>query len=93
VCKRRNHLILLGFAKTYAVAKQDRELFSKLLNEILTAPDQGDDIRMNNVVAQVRAKRYLKRIDEWIPPALEATPEEPAAAPAPVPAPAPAPKK
>ncbi len=84
VCKRRNHLILLSYAKTYAVAKQDRELFMSLLNEILTAPDQGDDIRMNNVVAQVRAKRYLKRVDEWFPPPLPATPEE---------APAPAAKK
>jgi tetratricopeptide (TPR) repeat protein len=72
VCKRRNHLILLSYAKTYAVAKQDRELFTALLTEILTAPDQGDDIRMNNKVAQVRAKRYLKRVDEWFPPPLPA---------------------
>jgi tetratricopeptide (TPR) repeat protein len=70
VCKRRNHLILLSYAKTYAVAKQDRALFLSLLNEILTAPDQGDDIRMNNKVAQVRAKRYLKWVDEWFPPPL-----------------------
>ncbi|HEX5657888.1 MAG TPA: TRAP transporter TatT component family protein [Polyangiales bacterium] len=70
VCKRRNQLILLSYAKTYAVGKQDRELFVALLTEILTAPDQGDDIRMNNKVAQVRAKRYLKRVDEWFPPPL-----------------------
>jgi tetratricopeptide (TPR) repeat protein len=76
--KRRNHLVLLSYAKTYAVAKQDRELFVSLLTEILTAPDQGDDLRMNNKVAQVRAKRYLKRVDEWFPPPLPATPEEPA---------------
>ncbi|HEY6880442.1 MAG TPA: TRAP transporter TatT component family protein [Polyangiales bacterium] len=79
VCKRRNHLILLSYAKTYAVAKQDRALFLALLNEILTAPDQGDDIRMNNKVAQVRAKRYLKRVDEWFPPPLSDTPEQPTA--------------
>jgi TRAP transporter T-component len=79
--KRRNHLVQLSYAKTYAVAKQDRELFTSLLTEILSAPDQGDDIRMNNKVAQVRAKRYLKRVDEWFPPPLPPTPEEPPQAP------------
>lgn len=72
VCHRRNHLILLSYAKAYAVAKQDRELFIKLLREILEAPDQGDDIRMNNKVARFRAKRYIKRVDDWFPPALPA---------------------
>ncbi|MET0284215.1 MAG: TRAP transporter TatT component family protein [Polyangiales bacterium] len=81
LCKRRNQLIQLSYAKAYAVAKQDRELFVSLLTEILTAPDQGDDIRMNNKVAQVRAKRYLKRVDEWFPPPLPPTPEENAPAP------------
>jgi tetratricopeptide (TPR) repeat protein len=76
VCQRKNHLILLSYAKTYAVAKQDRELFVALLNEIMTAPDQGDDLRMNNKVARFRAKRYLRRVDEWFPPKLsEAAPE------------------
>jgi tetratricopeptide (TPR) repeat protein len=85
VCKRKNHLILLSYAKTYAVAKQDRELFVKLLHEILTAPDQGDDIRMNNKVAQHRAKRYLKHVDDWFPPPLEPTPEAPTESEAPAP--------
>lgn len=71
ICKRRNHLILLSYAKTYAVAKQDRALFLSLLNEILTAPDQGDDVRMNNKVARHRAKRYVKRVDDWFNPPLE----------------------
>ena len=75
VCKRRNHLILLSYAKTYAVAKQDRALFVSLLHEIMTAPDQGDDIRMNNKVARHRAQRYLKRVDDWFPPALSDAPE------------------
>jgi tetratricopeptide (TPR) repeat protein len=81
VSKRRNHLVQLSYAKTYATAKQDRDLFLSLLTEILTAPDQGDDIRMNNKVAHVRAKRYLKRVDEWFPPPLPPTPEENAPAP------------
>jgi tetratricopeptide (TPR) repeat protein len=68
VCQRRNHLVILSYAKSYAVAKQDRALFVKLLREILDAPDQGDDIRMNNKVARFRAKRYLRRVDDWFPP-------------------------
>ncbi|MDB4976918.1 MAG: hypothetical protein JWN48_5259 [Myxococcaceae bacterium] len=80
VCKRRNHLILLSYAKVYAVAKQDRELFLKLLNEILTAPDQGDDIRMNNKVARYRARRYIRRVDEWFPPKLTDEPAPSSAA-------------
>jgi hypothetical protein len=79
VCKRRNHLILLGYAKTYAVAKQDRQLFVNLLTEILNAPDQGSDIRMNNKVARHRAERYITHLDDWFDPPLppdEELPEE-----------------
>lgn len=68
VCKRRNHLILLSYAKTYAVAKQDRALFLKLLREILDSPDLGSDVRMSNKVARHRAKRYIKRVDAWFDP-------------------------
>jgi tetratricopeptide (TPR) repeat protein len=67
--KRRNHLILLSYAKVYAVAKQDRELFVKLLREILDSPDLGSDVRMSNKVARHRAKRYIKRVDAWFDPA------------------------
>ncbi|MEY4511998.1 MAG: hypothetical protein RLZZ450_4120 [Pseudomonadota bacterium] len=71
VCHRRNHLVILSYAKAYAVAKQDRTLFVTLLREILEAPDQGDDIRMNNKVARFRAKRYIKRVDDWFPPSTD----------------------
>jgi tetratricopeptide (TPR) repeat protein len=71
-CNRRNHLILLSYAKVYAVAKQDRELFVKLLREILDAPDLGADIRMSNKVARHRAKRYIKHVDDWFEPAQAA---------------------
>ena len=76
ISKRKNHLLLLSYAKTYAVAKQDRALFVQLLNEILSAPDQGDDLRMNNKVARHRAERYLQRTDDWFPPALDAPPAQ-----------------
>ena len=78
VCKRRNHLIVLSYAKVYAVAKQDRALFLKLLHEVLDTPDLGSDIRMTNKVARHRAKRYIKKVNDWFEP-------EPAA---PLPAPA-----
>jgi len=71
VCQRRNHLILLSYAKVYAVAKQDRALFLALINEILDAKDLGPDIRMANKVARHRAKRYLRRVDQWFDPAAE----------------------
>jgi tetratricopeptide (TPR) repeat protein len=77
LCNRRNHLILLSYAKTYAVAKQDRELFLSLLNEILTAPDQGSDIRMSNKVARHRAERYIRRVNDWFHPTTEEPEEEP----------------
>lgn len=69
-CERRNHLIVLSYAKVYAVAKQDRALFVSLLREILESPDLGADIRMTNKVARHRAKRYIKRVDAWFDPAL-----------------------
>lgn len=72
--ERRNHLIQLSYAKTYAVAKQDRELFVQLLREILEAPDQGDELRMVNKVARHRAERYIRRADDWFPPPLDAAP-------------------
>jgi hypothetical protein len=82
-CERRNHLVILSYAKVYAVAKQDRELFVKLLREILDSPDLGADIRMTNKVARHRAKRYIKRVDAWFDPALAPPGDEaPADAPA-----------
>ncbi|MFT3925077.1 MAG: TRAP transporter TatT component family protein [Myxococcales bacterium] len=85
VCNRRNHLILLSYAKTYAVAKQDRALFVELLMEILNAPDQGSDIRMVNKVARHRAERYIKKVDDWFDPALPPEPAEEAPEEAPQP--------
>lgn len=71
ISKRRNHLLLLGYAKNYAVNAQDRELFVKLVREVLDAPDQGSDIRLSNKVARHRAERYIQRVDAWFDPALQ----------------------
>ena len=61
---RRNHIMLLNYATLYAVHAQDRALFVSLLQEILTAGDQGDGHRLSNKVAKRRAERLLRRTDE-----------------------------
>lgn len=71
---RRNHLILLGYARNYAVNTRDRALFLELIHEILNAPDQGPELRLSNKVARHRAERYLKQIDAWFEPPTEAPP-------------------
>jgi hypothetical protein len=65
--KRRNHLHLINFARTYALNAQDKELFVSLLTEVINAPDLGDDVRLSNKVARRRAQRYLNNIDQWFP--------------------------
>ena len=77
VSERRNHLILLSYAKIYAVARQDRELFVSLLREILDAPDQGNDLRISNKIARHRARRYIRKVDDWFDPALAPAPDAP----------------
>jgi hypothetical protein len=61
---RANHMLQFMYARTYAVNTQNRELFEKLLNEIIDAPDLGPKVRLSNKIARVRAARYLARIDE-----------------------------
>lgn len=62
--KRRNHLVHINYARLYAVTQQERELYVKLLREIIEAPDQGDLHRLSNKVARRRAYRYLKETDD-----------------------------
>jgi hypothetical protein len=53
-------------AKRYAVGKQDRALFRKLLVEVLqTDPAIWPEQRLANEIAHRRARRYLKREKEW----------------------------
>jgi predicted anti-sigma-YlaC factor YlaD len=63
--KRRFLLVQTMYAKTLAVQLQDRELFKKLLDEVLEAkleifPEQ----KLANVAAKRRARLLLARIDE-----------------------------
>ena len=62
--ERRNHLLQVMYARVYAVNTRNTELFYKLLNEVIDAPDQGDSYRLSNKVARVRAERYLARAKE-----------------------------
>jgi hypothetical protein len=62
--RRRDHLQLINFARTYAVSAQDRSLFIALMSEVLGAGDQGNDVRLSNKVARRRAERYLAHVDE-----------------------------
>jgi hypothetical protein len=61
---RRFFLLQYQYARTYAVQTQNRQLFDQLLNEILTAEDQGNDVRLPNKIALRRARRLRAQADE-----------------------------
>ena len=54
-----------NYARTYAVNTQNRELFAKLLNEVVESGDMGDSVRMSNKIARRRAVRYLGQGKEF----------------------------
>ncbi|HEY6880131.1 MAG TPA: TRAP transporter TatT component family protein [Polyangiales bacterium] len=62
--ERKNHMMLVNYARVYAVNNQDRDLFEALLNEVIDAPDQGPAVRLSNKVARRRAERYLAQADQ-----------------------------
>jgi hypothetical protein len=61
---RKNHMLLVNYARVYAVNTQNRALFEQLLNEVLRAGDQGQSYRLSNKVARRRAERYLTQADQ-----------------------------
>lgn len=60
---RTNHGILVSMAERCAVALQDREMFKRLLMEVIQAGDV-DKYRLSNKLARHQAERLLKKIDE-----------------------------
>jgi hypothetical protein len=60
---RGNQGILVAMAERCAVALQDREMFKRLLMEVLQAGDV-DKYRLANKLARHQAERLLKKIDE-----------------------------
>lgn len=61
---RKNHMIHLNYARVYAVNTQNRDLYVKLLTEIIESPDLGPSVRLSNKVARRRAERYLTQTNE-----------------------------
>ncbi|MEM9067233.1 MAG: TRAP transporter TatT component family protein [Myxococcota bacterium] len=67
ITERRNLLVLVNMARTYAVRRQDRELYLSLLREVLEAGDINPEQRLTNMIAKRRAERYLRQVDERFP--------------------------
>jgi hypothetical protein len=61
---RRAHQVQLNYARFYAVTVNDGPLYVALLNEIISAPDQGSDVRLANKIARVRAELLLSKVDQ-----------------------------
>lgn len=59
--KTENKALLVKFlyATKYACARADNVLYGKLLNEVIHAEDQDEELRLMNAIAWRRAKRWL----------------------------------
>jgi hypothetical protein len=83
---RKSYVVQVNYAESYAVQKQDRDLFVKLLDEVLS-PKEPDPpaVALANAVARRRAGRLMAQLDNLIlpplPPLEEAPPPEAPAAP------------
>jgi hypothetical protein len=58
---RKNLVIQLTYATSYACATGDRALYEQLLNEVLSAADPDPNQRFSNMLAKRAAKRSLGR--------------------------------
>jgi hypothetical protein len=66
---RQNLMYLVTEAQIVAVALQDRALYRSLLEEVIHFDvDTVPDSRLQNIIAQRRAHRWLSRIDEFFDP-------------------------
>ena len=65
--ERKNLMILVQMANTYAVAAADRALYTSLLTEVRDAGDILPEGRLSNRIAKRRAERYLRLIDQRFP--------------------------
>ncbi len=62
--ERRALQIQLNMARYYAVKEGDRELFDKLLSEVMDAQDPLPEARLANRMARVRAAMYIENADQ-----------------------------
>jgi tetratricopeptide (TPR) repeat protein len=76
--RRRNLMYLVTTARICAVALRDRALYQRLLQEVIDAdPNLDPDLRLANILAQRRARRYLAQIDEFFEPLSEEVADDP----------------
>ena len=62
--ERRALQIQLNMARYYAVKEGDRDLFDKLLTEVMDADDPLPEARLANRMARVRAALYIENADQ-----------------------------
>ncbi len=74
VTEGKNLLVKVNMARTYAVKRQDREMYIRLLTEVLEAGDINPEARLQNMIAKRRAERYLAQVDQKIPRAATPAP-------------------
>lgn len=61
---RKFFTVHLSYARTYAVQVQNRELFIRLLREVVDGGDPEPSARLANRIARRRAVRWLQRTDQ-----------------------------
>lgn len=64
--KRRAHIVLVNYARLYALTVNDKPLFLKLLREVIEAGDQGQRFRLSNKIARIRAEMLLAKADRLL---------------------------
>jgi hypothetical protein len=59
-------MVYVYYARMYAVAMQDEELFTELLNKVIATPYNIDkDLILPNIMAQEKAKYHLANMEEY----------------------------
>jgi tetratricopeptide (TPR) repeat protein len=62
--ERKSLIVHVNMARYWAVKAGDRDLYVQLLTEVIEAGNPDPEQRLNNVIAQRRARRYLAQVDE-----------------------------
>jgi hypothetical protein len=79
--QRKALVVQLTYARTYACVSVDRKLYEQLVKEVLEGGDPDPDQRLNNTIAQRKAKRLLGKQRMMDCGFDMSTPAPPAAAP------------
>ncbi len=58
---RKQLLVQINYARSYACTTANKDLYEQLLNEVLNADDPDPKFRLQNVMAKRRAKRSLTK--------------------------------